>query len=365
MILKLYCILFVSLTVYFVYSSLLLLDHDVMISIKPHRKEPKLSLPVIVSEPTTTTSAAAHSQPPPQQTTTTTTTSTTATEAEAVPRRSDGVDKIMGGMTAIAIPPYMGMITSNANVLCGGTLFNSTHVLTAAHCCINGMVRTFDKLEVTFGLYSVKRLFEQGVVRYRVKACHFYAPDFLQYVKKVLLESPVDQLFNYHGWDITLMELHEPVLYREPVKLFKPTEAHGRGECLVAGYGSRGYLDDRGGDYGIPLKTVHVPLVDKATCDGEFTVGSPPNTLCAGSLDHDACNGDSGGPLMCESPNDDFTPKQLGIVSYGKPCRLGKLGISVYTDIRPYLTDLYHNQPTYTVYDLNKFFLLNVDNDDD
>ena len=90
------------------------------------------------------------------------------------------------------------------------------------------------------------------------------------------------------------------------------------------------------------LQKVDVPFRVASYCQMFYGRQLDPDSMvCAGFLEggKDACNGDSGGPLMVsESMGNEF-PEQVGIVSWGKGCGgWGKLG--VYTrvsHIRPWV----------------------------
>lgn len=80
-----------------------------------------------------------------------------------------------------------------------------------------------------------------------------------------------------------------------------------------------------------------MPIIKKEDCRktyGQETITE--NMFCAGYLDgrHDACLGDSGGPLALDN-------KLYGIVSFGKGC--GEVGFpGVYTDVykmRPWIEE--------------------------
>ena len=58
----------------------------------------------------------------------------------------------------------------------------------------------------------------------------------------------------------------------------------------------------------------------------------PSTAICAGAEGRDACDGDGGGPLVCEHNGQWF---QVGIVSFGIGC--GRRGIpGVYTRVQAY-----------------------------
>jgi len=81
-----------------------------------------------------------------------------------------------------------------------------------------------------------------------------------------------------------------------------------------------------------------VPLWDQADCSAalEAQFGSgyslPDTALCAGAEGRDACDGDGGGPLVCEQDGQWY---QVGIVSFGIGC--GRAGVpGVYTRIQSF-----------------------------
>ncbi|XP_041126988.1 granzyme A-like [Polyodon spathula] len=108
-------------------------------------------------------------------------------------------------------------------------------------------------------------------------------------------------------------------------------------KCHVAGWGStrlsgKGHSDD--------LREVNVIIVDQETCKSQYhklRQEITKNMLCAGNKKRkqDICNGDSGGPLLCENT-------YRGIASFGTRKCQGKLP-SVYTHLtRQYLDWIQH-----------------------
>ncbi|XP_078540549.1 prothrombin isoform X2 [Lissotriton helveticus] len=79
------------------------------------------------------------------------------------------------------------------------------------------------------------------------------------------------------------------------------------------------------------LQQVNLPIVDQETCKASTKIKVTSNMFCAGYKPDepnrgDACEGDSGGPFVMKSPDDDRW-YQVGIVSWGEGCdRDGKYG---------------------------------------
>jgi len=99
---------------------------------------------------------------------------------------------------------------------------------------------------------------------------------------------------------------------------------------VVSGWGR-----DDTGKYSSALNVIKVPLVSHSICTRQMLPHSlSVNVLCAGILGQstDACEGDSGGPMVTLYRNTWFL---IGLVSWGEGCgREDKLGI--YTKVSNY-----------------------------
>jgi len=78
-----------------------------------------------------------------------------------------------------------------------------------------------------------------------------------------------------------------------------------------------------------------VPLWDHQTCAAALRAqfgpaySLPDTSMCAGAEGRDACDGDGGGPMVCEASGQWY---QVGIVSFGIGC--GRKGVpGVYTKV--------------------------------
>lgn len=58
-----------------------------------------------------------------------------------------------------------------------------------------------------------------------------------------------------------------------------------------------------------------MPIVSRADCSTSYGGVIRESMVCAGVVDKDSCNGDSGGPLF-----DGSTGTLIGIVSWGQGC---------------------------------------------
>ncbi|BHF78967.1 hypothetical protein SprV_0602208400 [Sparganum proliferum] len=131
--------------------------------------------------------------------------------------------------------------------------------------------------------------------------------------------------------DIALIKLKHPVKlnkYVQPACLPYPDEVFEAGTlCAVAGWG----VTEEDGEISPVLRHIKVPLISQDVCNKTF---SPlyflnpsfqilPSVICAGSSSPmDACQYDSGGPLMCTSGLDGQYIV-VGIISFGFKCASG------------------------------------------
>ncbi len=140
--------------------------------------------------------------------------------------------------------------------------------------------------------------------------------------------NPVD-----YDYDIALIELEKPVSYT-PVKTMNPGVDFTGQEGLVLGWGN---ALAQGSLYPETLQQARLPIISNLKCNESFnkdpTYDDPvtSNMFCAGLSQGgvDACQNDSGGPLMIY----DGTGWRLaGIVSWGDGCaQAGYYG--VYTHV--------------------------------
>ncbi|KAK5891915.1 hypothetical protein CesoFtcFv8_012344 [Champsocephalus esox] len=112
-----------------------------------------------------------------------------------------------------------------------------------------------------------------------------------------------------------LIKLYHPVEVTEvvaPTPL--PTRCpYGGLSCSVSGWGNT----NLGGEVYMPtlLQCLNVPIVDQQVCENAYPGMISSRMVCAGYMEggKDACNGDSGSPLVCEG-------EVHGLVSWGQGC---------------------------------------------
>jgi trypsin len=186
---------------------------------------------------------------------------------------------------------------------CGGSLIDSTHVLTAAHC-VEG--DNPSRLQVRVGEHL--RNSPNEYTRTVAVVGNSWHPRY-------------DQNGNLE-FDFAVLELAEAVSFddgSQPVCApVKDDEAYDGEDATVSGWGTL----SSGGSVTNELRYVNVPILSSSRCASSFPNGwVSDDMVCAGNQggnDRDACQGDSGGPLVVRNSAGRF--EIVGIVSWGLGC---------------------------------------------
>ncbi|XP_038207050.1 CLIP domain-containing serine protease 2-like [Zerene cesonia] len=251
-------------------------------------------------------------------------------------------NRIVGGSVANLYEfPWMALISYNTRFglqfKCSGSIINKRYILTAAHC-----VQGEDIAGVRLGEFDV---------RYRTD-CMGQDPNLIceTHLQDVGVEEKIiHENYQTLPWvnnDIALLRLWEDIDFNHqnvgPICLpvtetLKNTSLSGK-KATVAGWG----LTETGRESSVLLK-VQIHIKSKQTCLSFYNRRAnenedrTQNQLCAGDLNKDSCNGDSGGPLMLEQLYNDVDRFiQFGVVSHG-PKKCGSSFPGVYTDVRNYV----------------------------
>ncbi|CAG9087960.1 unnamed protein product [Plutella xylostella] len=210
--------------------------------------------------------------------------------------------------------------------VCGGTLIDGLHIMTAAHCIKSH--HAID-LRVRLGEWDVN-----------------HDVEFFPYIERDVLSVHVHPQY-YAGTldnDLAILKLQSPVEWTKyphisPACLPDKYTDYAGQRCWTTGWGKDAFGDY--GKYQNILKEVDVPIHGHNQCQQQlrqtrlgFNYELNPGFLCAGGEEgKDACKGDGGGPLVCERGG---TWQLVGVVSWGIGC--GQPGVpGVYVKVAHYL----------------------------
>ena len=219
---------------------------------------------------------------------------------------------IVGGKPATRAYPHQALLeielSDGRRIRCGGTLLAARYVLTAAHC-MNSEGRPAVKIDVSLGQTDVT-----------APARNFSVADWQTHPSYVP-SNPGHE--SDGGYDVAVLRLDRPAEF-EQARLLRPADAGlwaGGVTATVIGWG---LTEDeaQNGARSNQLREVALPVYSDPVCAAEFkAVGAPdgffdPTTmLCAGGKEgKDACDGDSGGPLLVP---DGQRFALAGVVSFG------------------------------------------------
>ncbi|XP_068111129.1 transmembrane protease serine 6 isoform X2 [Hyperolius riggenbachi] len=212
--------------------------------------------------------------------------------------------------------PWQASLQVRGAHLCGGTLVADRWILTAAHCFTPESYSTPEVWTVVLGKVRLSR------------------SDLKEMVFKVtqLLLHPYHDV-DSHDYDIALVQLDHavPLTYPHVQPICLPASTHHfptGSKCWVTGWGA---VSDNGPTSDI-LQKVDLTLISQDICSDLYRYQISPRMFCAGYLDgtKDACQGDSGSPLVCKDLRGRWF--QAGLVSWGAGCAIPKY-YGVYTRI--------------------------------
>ncbi|XP_039102692.1 serine protease 41-like [Hyaena hyaena] len=244
-------------------------------------------------------------------------------------RRTISMRVVGGKDSELGRWPWQGSLRLRGSHHCGATLLNRRWALSAAHCFLKH--KDPSKWMVQFGELSSRPPSWKPWAfnhRYRVTDIVMY-PQFSGTSLK----------------DIALLRLASSVTYNKYIQPIcvaaSSSEFQNRTDCWVTGWGLVSPSTPAALPPPFRLQEAQVSIINNSRCDSllqqtGFLTHSLDGMMCAvfENGHHDACRGDSGGPLACEKRG---LWIQVGIVSWGLGCgRPDQPG--VYTDVSTYFS---------------------------
>jgi len=207
--------------------------------------------------------------------------------------------------------PWMVGILKSGTFQCGGSLIKPNVVLTAGHCVVD--VTEPEQLIIRIGEWDTQTDTEP-IPYQEIPAKRFILhPDY-----------NVKNLAN----DVALIFLQEPAKLSESVDVICLPENgfyYNATSCLATGWGRNAFAT---GEFQAVLRQVDLPIVQREECQNRLRktrLGKyfklHASFVCAGGIpEQDTCQGDGGGPLICQSTKEPDRYVQIGIVSWGIGC---------------------------------------------
>ena len=231
---------------------------------------------------------------------------------------------IAGSDVPISTYPFQISLRMNGSFICGGSIRDASHIITAAHCVTNAanMPQPAALFTVGYGSESLSAQAVEPVASLSVPA--EYQP--------LTLDS---------SYDVAVLTLSNPIDLNGPnakaIPLVSPDQPEDAGTGTVTGWGDT----SEGGSPSETLKGTTVALRGDPPCSSQYGADYVPSrTVCAGGgplpdgSNPDTCQGDSGGPLVVDlddTPGTNFA--LLGITSFGDGC--GRQNVpAAYTDVQ-------------------------------
>lgn len=213
--------------------------------------------------------------------------------------------RIVGGMsTTIGSFPWQVSLQRSGSHFCGGSIYNTKIIVTAAHCL------------QSISVYALK---------VRVGSSFWHSGGVLINVASFKNHEGYNSLTMVN--DIAVIKLASSLSLGSNIKAIKLASSSpgGGATAAVSGWGTTSY-----GSSSLPtqLRFVNVKILSPSSCSSStYGYGSEikSSMICAYTLGKDSCQGDSGGPLVSGGV-------LVGIVSWGYGCAYANYP-GVYTDI--------------------------------
>ncbi|KAK2715094.1 phenoloxidase-activating factor 2-like isoform X2 [Artemia franciscana] len=227
--------------------------------------------------------------------------------------------------------PWMVVILGpNNNYIGGGALIDGRHIITAAHR-VAQHANGGQGIKVRLGEWDAKQNTEP-----------------LKYVEVPVTDIRIHPFFNPANLknDIALLKLPEAVNFAAaphvaPVCIPNFAQRNEGKRCWVTGWGKDAF--GAGGQFQYILRKVDIPILHASDCENRlrstrlgpiFQLDRTSFVCAGGEPGRDACQGDGGSPLVCETEPNRF--EVVGLVAWGIGC--AEPGIpGVYVNVASYV----------------------------
>ncbi|OWA51945.1 putative Acrosin [Hypsibius exemplaris] len=258
--------------------------------------------------------------------------------------RPDG--RIMGGQEAInGSWPWMAHLQYAADDYCfncGATILSSKWIITAAHCFVEYKSTKLPDgtlVKIPF-LDTIASHYKARVGQHRNSRCSSgdivdsTAKDYP--IRRIIIHEKYSLNVNNSAADIALLEVDEFINFTNVISPIclpadKSDPSSGK-SCVAVGWGDVMTKPDPKGP--AVLMEVGLNIVDRETCNQNWTGTVEDDMICAWAEGKDVCGGDSGGPFACSDDSGTFVLE--GIVSWGSDCGTYNLP-GVYTRVGYYI----------------------------
>lgn len=177
---------------------------------------------------------------------------------------------------------------------CGASIISPTFALSAAHCTENIIVSQM-------GVRAGSATHNSGGTVFPLSA----------------VTNHPEYIIGDFPFDICVLELSQAIVFGvgiQPIAL--PVQGQTTAAGLTSTVSGWGWTVENGGQLSLILQVIDVPVVDQELCNELYSGMITDNMICAGLVDvggKDACQADSGGPMVVEN-------QLAGVVSFGAGC---------------------------------------------
>ncbi|XP_012135227.1 chymotrypsin-1-like [Megachile rotundata] len=207
----------------------------------------------------------------------------------------DPETQIVGGRDAPSGKfPYQVSLRKNGRHFCGGSIISSRHILTAAHC-VKGL-----ETQKTITVVAGSTQLNSGGVSYKMQ--------------KAVRHKGFSQSTFVN--DVAVIRVNRNITFNKlvkPIKLASGRRTYDGYSCVLSGWGSL----QTGGNVSNNLQSINLTVLSVPKCRETYRSVQNSHICTYTKYGEGICDGDAGSPLVVKDI-------QIGIVSFGTPCGVGK-----------------------------------------